>query len=139
LVKEGQRVTVTARGIKDGAEGQIVFISPLLDKETRAARVVAEIVNRDGAWRPGSFVTAAIAVEEQSVPIAVPSSAIQIIGGDKVVFVRTAEGFEKRPVMLGRDDGRLTEIVTGLHPDETIAATNTFSLKAEFLKGQGED
>jgi cobalt-zinc-cadmium efflux system membrane fusion protein len=139
LVKEGQRVTVTARGVKDGAEGRIVFISPLLDKETRAARVVAEIANSDGGWRPGSFVTAAIAVEEQSVPLAVPTSAIQTIGGDKVVFVRTAEGFEKRPVVLGRDDGRLTEIATGLKPGEIIAATNTFPLKAEFLKGQTED
>ena len=104
-----------------------------------AEAVVAEIANSDGVWRPGSFVTAAIAVEEQSVPLAVPTSAIQTVGGDKVVFVRTAEGFEKRPVVLGRDDGRFTEIVVGLNPGETIAATNTFPLKAEFLKGQTED
>ena len=73
----------------------------MLDKETRSARVVAEIANRDGVWRPGSFVTAAIAIEEQPVPLAVPTSAIQTMGGDKVVFVRTPEGFEKRPVVAG--------------------------------------
>ena len=117
----------------------MVLVAFPLRRTIRAARVVAEITNGDGVWRPGSFVTAAIAVAEQSVPLAVPTSAIQTIGGDKVVFVRTAEGFEKRPVVLGRDDGRFTEIATGLKPGEIIAASNTFPLKAEFLKGQAQD
>jgi membrane fusion protein, heavy metal efflux system len=139
VIREGQGVAVTTRGSKDKADGKIVFISPLLDKETRSARVVAEIANPDRVWRPGSYVTAAIVVEEQPAPLVVPSSAIQRIGGEKVVFVRTAEGFEKRVVILGRSDDRFTEIATGLQPGENIAAANTFPLKAEFLKGQIED
>jgi cobalt-zinc-cadmium efflux system membrane fusion protein len=139
IIKEGQGVAVTTRGSKDKADGKIVFISPLLDKETRAARVVAEIANPDRVWRPGSYVTAAIAVEEQPVLVAVPSSAVQTIGGEKVVFVRTTDGFEKRVVVLGRSDDRFTEIATGLQPGEIIAASNTFPLKAELLKGQIED
>ena len=87
-----------------------MFISPLLDKDTRSARVVAEIPNNNGIWRPGSFVTAAIAVEEQNVPLVVPTTAIQTIGDEKVVFVRTSDGFEKRPVVAGRSDDRFTEI-----------------------------
>jgi membrane fusion protein, heavy metal efflux system len=138
IVREGQPVSVTARS-KDKAAGKIVFISPLLDKDSRAARVVGEIANADGVWRPGSFVTAAIAVEQRAVALAVPASAIQTIGGEKVVFVRVPEGFEKRPVVVGRNDDRLSEIVAGLQPGETVAATNTFLLKAEFLKGQVED
>jgi membrane fusion protein, heavy metal efflux system len=138
-IKEGQPVSVTSRGIAEKADGQIVFISPLMDKETRAARVVAEIANTDGVWRPGSFVTAAIAVEQQSVSVAVPASAIQTMDHQKVVFVRISEGFEKRAVVVGRGDGRLVEVVTGLQAGETVAATNTFALKAEFMKGQSED
>src|SRR5262249_3527887 len=56
LIKEGQAVTVTARGANESASGKIVFISPLLDKDSRSARVVTEIANSDGTWRPGSFV-----------------------------------------------------------------------------------
>jgi cobalt-zinc-cadmium efflux system membrane fusion protein len=138
-IKEGQTATITTRGIKEKADGKIVFISPLLDKETRSARVVAEIANSEGVWRPGSFVTAAIAVEEQPVPLVVPTTAIQTIGGEKVVFVRTSDGFEKRLVVAGRGDDRFTEITAGLQPGETIAATNTFPLKAEFMKGGAED
>jgi membrane fusion protein, heavy metal efflux system len=138
-IKEGQPVVITTRAVKEKADGNIVFISPLLDKDTRSARVIAEIANHDGVWRPGSFVTAAIVVEEQPAPLVVPNSAIQTIGGDKVVFVRNSDGFEKRAVVVGRSDHRFTEIATGLRPGEILAATNTFPLKAEFLKGQRED
>jgi cobalt-zinc-cadmium efflux system membrane fusion protein len=138
-VKEGQPVVVTTRAIKNKAQGEIVFISPLVDKDTRSARVIAEIANEDGVWRPGTFVTAAIAVEEQPVSVVVPNSVIQTIGGEKAVFVRTPDGFEKRAVVTGRSDDRFTEIATGLQPGETIAAANTFLLKAELLKGANED
>src|SRR5215510_7259573 len=124
-VKEGQPVVVTTRALKD--------------KDTRSARVIAEIGNHDGVWRPGTFVTAAIAVEEQPVPIVVPNSAIQTIGGEKVVFVRTLDGFEKRAVVAGRSDDRFTEIATALQAGEIIAAANTFLLKAELLKGANQD
>jgi cobalt-zinc-cadmium efflux system membrane fusion protein len=138
LVKEGQAVTIAARGLAE-AEGRIVFISPMLDKETRAARVVAEIANKDGIWRPGSFVTAAIAFEEQRVPLVVPAAAIQTIGAGPVAFVRTREGFAKRPLVLGRTGAGVVEVVSGLRPGETIAVSNTFPLKAELLKALAED
>lgn len=139
VIKEGQSVSITTRDLAEKADGKIVFISPLMDKDTRSARVVAEIANADGIWRPGSFVTAAIAVEEQPIPVAVPAAAIQTINNEKVVFVRTPDGFEKRAVVVGRSDGRLAEITTGLQRGEVVAASNTFLLKAELMKGQSED
>jgi len=138
-IKEGQPVSISARAVTDKVDGKIVFISPLLDKETRSARVVAEIANGDGVWRPGSFVTAAIAVEEQAVPLVIPASAVQTIDNEKVVFVRTPEGFEKRQVGLGRNDDRFVEVVTGLRSGEVIAGSNTFPLKAQLMKALAED
>ena len=139
VIKEGQSVSVTSRGITEKAEGKIVFISPILDKETRSARVVAEIANTTGVWRPGSFITAAIAIRERAVPLAAPTSAVQGMGAGKVVFVRVPEGFQKREVVLGQGDDRMVEVVSGLHAGETIAVSNTFSLKAELMKSLGED
>jgi cobalt-zinc-cadmium efflux system membrane fusion protein len=138
-VKEGQPVSIAARAVVEKADGKVVFISPLVEKDSRSARVVAEVFNGDGIWRPGSFVTATIATGEQPVSLAVPTSAIQTIGNEKVVFVRTAGGFEKRAVATGRGDDRSTEVVTGLKSGETIAVTNTFLLKAELLKTSAED
>ena len=138
-IKEGQRASITTRGTVAKTDGKVVFISPLLDKDTRSARVVAEIANLDGAWRPGSFVTAAIAIEEHPVSLAIPLSAVQSVGGQQVVFVRTSEGLEKRPIVLGRDDGRYAEVLSGLRTGEVVAVANTFVLKAELLKTEAED
>ena len=139
MVREGQPVAITLRGIPEAGEAKIVFVSPLLDRETRAARVVASLPNPDGRWRPGSFVTAAIAVDRRDVPVTVPVSAVQTVDGRKAVFVRTPQGFEKREVVLGTRDGAIVEIISWLAASETIAATNTFSLKAELAKPSDDD
>ena len=138
-VREGQSVAVSIRGGSGVGTGKVIFVSPLLDKETRAARVVAALDNPDRLWRPGSFVTAAIAVQSRQVPVTVPATAVQTVDGRKVVFVRTSDGFEKRDVALGRRDDGMVEVTSGLAAGETIAASNTFPLKAELSKPGDED
>lgn len=139
VIREGQSVTITARGVATKADGKIIFISPIVEKDTRSARVVAELPNDERTWRPGFFVTASVVVEEQRVPLAVPIGALQTIGGEQVVFVRTPDGFEKRSVVIGRRDARIAEVLSGLRAGEQIAVANTFALKAEALKGLAED
>jgi cobalt-zinc-cadmium efflux system membrane fusion protein len=139
LIKEGQLVKISARGLSETTNGKIIFVSPLIDKDTRTARVVAEIQNLDRTWRPGSFVTAAISLSERSVPVVVPATAMQKLKGRPVVFVRTKDGFEKRDVVLGQKEDQFLEIISGLVAGETIAAINTFALKAELSKPKDED
>jgi membrane fusion protein, heavy metal efflux system len=137
FVKEGMAARIRGEGETRG-EGRIVFLSPVLDPETRSARAVVEMPNPDGAFRPGGFVTAEVATEERHVDVLVPRGAAQEIGGESVVFVRTPEGFEKREVVLGRGDQDGVEVVSGLDPGERYAAANTFVLKAEFGKSEAE-
>jgi membrane fusion protein, heavy metal efflux system len=138
-MKEGQPVSISARGLSKTAIGKIIFVSPLVDKDTRTARVVAEIDNGDRSWRPGSYVTAAIALNERTVSVVAPTTAIQKIGGQQIVFVRTKDGFETRNIVLGQKEDQSVEIVSGLTAGETIAVSNTFSLKAELSKPRDED
>ena len=140
-VKEGARVVVTpGPGDDDGkrAEGKVVFVSPLLNMETRSARVIVSLPNADFAWRPGTFVTAEVQISEDAVTARVPKQALQTVEGKKVAFVRTDEGFEKREVETGKADDDAIEIVSGLKPGEEIAIANTFLLKAELGKGEAE-
>jgi cobalt-zinc-cadmium efflux system membrane fusion protein len=139
LIREGQTVSITTRGIAESVEGKIVCIGPVLDKDSRSARAVAQIANGSGIWRPGSFVTAAITFEEQPAALVVPASAVLNIGTATVVFVRMPEGFQKRQVVLGPSDERIVEVLSGLHPGEVIAVGNAFLLKAELLKALAED
>ena len=92
----------------------IIFVSPLLDRETRAARVVASLDNPDHAFRPGTFVTAEIPLAEEHAEVLVPKTALQTIKGERVVFVRNDEDFEARKVTVGREDDRSVEIASGL-------------------------
>jgi cobalt-zinc-cadmium efflux system membrane fusion protein len=105
-----------------------------VDRDTHSARVVAEIANPDGNWRPGSLVRAAVAIAERVAALTVPASAVQTIGKARVAFVRTPEGFEKRTVTLGDSDDRLFEVRSGVREGEIVAVSNTFALKAELLK-----
>ncbi len=135
MVRQGQAVTTTGEADAKG-EGAIVFLSPVLDAETRSARAVAEINNADGHWRPGSFVTAHLATAEQRVEVLVPRDAVQEVEKEKVVFVRTPEGFEKREVALGREDADAYEVIFGLDAGIEIAVGNAFVLRAELGKSE---
>lgn len=134
MARKGQAVAVTGDGGK--GEGRIVFLSPLLDPETRSARAVAELPNADGHWRPGAFVSANLATAEQAVAILVPREALQEVEKEKVVFVRTPDGFEKREVALGREGMDGVEVIFGLDAGTEIAVAGSFALKAELGKSE---
>jgi membrane fusion protein, heavy metal efflux system len=133
-IHEGQDVVVPASENNEIGQARIMFVSPLLDKDTRSARVIALLPNPHEAWRPGLFVTAQIALTGAPAAVLVPENALQTVKGEAVVFVRTAEGFDVRSVKPGRKDGRSVEIVAGLSAGEIIAITNTYTLKAELGK-----
>ena len=139
-VKEGADVTVTPS--QEGGErherGKVIFVSPLLNADTRAARVVVALPNKAMAWRPGTYVTAEVEIATDQVPVRVAKAALQTIEGKRVVFVRTEEGFEKREVELGRSDDEAYEVASGLRAGEDIAVANTFLLKAELGKSEAD-
>jgi cobalt-zinc-cadmium efflux system membrane fusion protein len=55
----------------------------------------------------------------------------------QAVFVAQGLRFEVRPVVAGRTDGRMTEIVSGLAPGDSVVVANAFVLKSELSKGEG--
>lgn len=134
-VKEGQPVSLTGQGGRN-AEGRVIAAGATLDPQTGAARVVAALDNKDGVWRPGDFGSGTIQAGGEVADIAVPSSALQMLNGETVVFVRNAEGFEPRVVEVGRRNSRFAEITFGLFPGEQVATGNTFLLKAEASRGE---
>lgn len=139
-VKEGAEVLIAARDEDAGvrAKGKIIFVSPILNADTRSARVIVSLPNKDLSWRPGTFVSAEIEVGEYPVEMLVNRKALQTIDGEKVAFRRIPEGFERRTVRIGKSDDDSVELLSGLVPGDEIAVANTFLLKAELGKGEGE-
>ena len=95
---EGAPITIRAIGIDGETGAKVIFVSPLLDRETRNARVIASMPNPDHRWKPGTFVTAEIPLGGQASKVIVPRKALQSIRGTSTVFVRDGTGFEARPV-----------------------------------------
>lgn len=137
-VHEGQSIALKASNPSEPIPATIMFVSPLLDKDTRLARVVASVDNPSHLLRPGSFVTAEIPLRTTSSAITVPKAAVQTIKDDVVVFVRTPDGFEPRRITTSREDHQSIEVMSGLSTGERIATANTFILKAELGKSDAQ-
>ncbi|WBT39634.1 MULTISPECIES: efflux RND transporter periplasmic adaptor subunit [Hyphomicrobium] len=136
FAKQGQDVRVEAGQQK--ATAKIIALSPLIDPETRSAKAIAELDNAGLVWRLGDYVNARLLSGEQEANLIVPLAAIQTVGGKSVVFVNEGGGFRARPVTTGREDSVNVEILSGLEFGETVATSNTFTLKAELGKSEAE-
>jgi membrane fusion protein, heavy metal efflux system len=139
LVRTSQRVTITAGATMPAATGTISYLGPLVSEETRTVVVRVVLPNPDGRWRPGLFVTATVTVDETVVPLLIPKAALQRLDGQPSVFVQTSEGFEPRPVTLGRSNETHVEITAGLQVGESYVIAQTFLLKAELGKPKDTD
>ncbi len=137
-VRVGQRVRVKGTDTSLSADGTVVYVAPFgsAANQTLSARVLLE--NSERRWSPGLNVTAEVTLAETAVPLAISSSAVQNLEGRDVVFMLHEDGFEPRPVKLGRSDGEMTEVLEGLAAGDRYAAANSFILKAELGKGSAE-
>ncbi|MDP9520385.1 efflux RND transporter periplasmic adaptor subunit [Pseudomonas putida] len=137
-VVTGRNVTVSAPDLGAQVEGKVNYVGSLLGEQNRAATVRATLANPNGAWRPGLFVNIAVSVERFNAAVVVPESALQTWEEQTVVFARTEEGFEARPVKAGRRDAGQVEITSGLAAGTQVAAAGSFVLKSELGKGSAE-
>ncbi|EKT4529215.1 efflux RND transporter periplasmic adaptor subunit [Pseudomonas sp. TYF_15] len=137
-VVTGRDVRVSAPDLGAEVQGKVNYVGSLLGEQNRAATVRATLANPNGAWRPGLFVNVAVSVDRFEAAVAVPESALQTWEAQTVVFARTAEGFEARPVKTGRRDAGQVEITSGLAAGTQVAAAGSFVLKSELGKGSAE-
>ena len=129
------------------ADGELSFISPVVDEMSRTASARVIVDNTDGALRPGQFVTARVETGDAfavTSAVQVPEASVQLIEGRETVFVPNEGegGFVARPVTTGRRAGEFIEIVAGLEQGDSYVASGAFTLRAELEKsefGDGHD
>lgn len=145
----GAKAWVTVGGASAGMdhkyEGQVAFISPLVDPATRTAQVRIELPgNSVGAAevRPGMFAQVEIvgsnSGEGPTSQVAVPHEAVQTVEGGPAVFVPVVgepNTFQKRAITVGPTVGGLVPVLTGLVEGEKFISAGSFILKAELGKG----
>ena len=137
-VRPGDRVELITN---DGRtiEGRVRAATGVVDPQSRTATVVVTPTAGASTLSPGQLVQARILASGGAAKngVMVPQDAVQTLGQQTVVFVRTRTGFKAQPVQIGSRSGGMAAIVDGLSAGTPIATVNAFLLKAELEKNQG--
>lgn len=119
----GQRVRFTVDGDGDTAHvGTVQRLGPSIDAIDRTLLVEAVVQNEGGALRSGGFCRAELVVGEPAPVLAVPRAAVSSFAGIDRVYV--VEGGKAKDVLvrLGRSEGDLVEVRSGLAAGARVVA-----------------
>jgi len=121
-IRVGQVTRVRVEGDPAEYTGRVVRLSPVFEKQNRTLTVEAEVENRQGRLRAGSFATAEILIDaQQSVLFAPASAVITFAGIEKVLGEKQGRVIERR-IRIGRREGDRVEVLEGVAPGDLIVA-----------------
>lgn len=136
-IEEGSTVEFTVASIpRETFEGEIDFIDPVVNRQTRVATARVEVDNSNGRLKPEMFVSGVVdnPVGAGSNELTVPRSAVLWTGKRSVVYVKQNSGnrttFNLREVVLGPSLGESYVISEGLKPGEEIVVNGAFTVDA---------
>jgi membrane fusion protein (multidrug efflux system) len=105
----------------DRFEGEVYFVSPQLNPETRTALIKARIPNPDHRLRGGMFASLALTLQLRAAAIVVPEPALMSNGDNVMVFVMDEnQTAQMRPVKVGLRLAGKAEITSGLKEGEMV-------------------
>jgi len=130
----GQAVYIRSGDGEAVHEAVIIYRAPVGSRDTQGVLVRALLEDPDAGLAPGLLVTGEVVVDTHQAPVAVRREAIQTFEGRSVVFVREADAFEPRPLVLGARDHEHAEVLEGLAPGTEYVVANSYLVKADLLK-----
>jgi len=135
-IRLGQRASVELEALPGTVvSGQVSYISPMLDMETRTARVRLEVDNATHRLQPGMFATMRL-MSDDARALLVPRTAVLVTGQRTLVFVKRADGMlEPRTVTIGQSTEDGTAVLSGLSAGDSVVASATFLVDAESNLG----
>jgi Cu(I)/Ag(I) efflux system membrane fusion protein len=125
------RFTATARS-DQATDVRIDLVYPIVDAEARTTRVRMQIDNPSHvALRPGQYGSVEFATAAKKT-LTVPRDAVVDTGLATYVFVVRGEGtFSPRAVVLGREEGELVAVESGLSLGDRVVSGATFLIDSE--------
>lgn len=104
-----------------GIEGEVFFINPSIDENSRTVLVKALVPNTERKLKPGQFGKLDLVLEEREGAIMIPDACIRYAGDQASVVVMNPEGkAEFRNVTVGQRYPGRVEITDGLQIDERV-------------------
>ncbi|MBD3674815.1 MAG: efflux RND transporter periplasmic adaptor subunit [Planctomycetaceae bacterium] len=135
LLENGQAVATKLKSLPDQVfPGEITFISPEVDPQSRTVSVRVAMKNEKGKLRIGEYAKASIRVPQSDFDsIVIPRNAVLMAADHCVVYVETEPGrFEIRRIETGAVCGDEVVVVKGLSVGELVATKGNFLLDSQM-------
>ena len=131
-VKDGMAATLMVKAYPELTfTGEVAFIDPELNPETRTLKVHLHFQNPGQLLKPEMFGDVTLAGDERSA-LTIPADAVIPTGERDVVFVSLGGGrFSPREVKLGAKSGDQVEVLTGLVEGEEVVTRANFLIDSE--------
>lgn len=139
-LRRGMPVTVHIPALPEvKLEGQLSYVAPVVDPETRTVEVRMDVPNRDGLYKPDELASMTFNGRANK-ELTVPATAVVREENKDYVFVQMAPArFKMREVTLGEEQGDLRVVRGGVTASEHIVTNGAFHLnnqrKQNAIKG----
>jgi Cu(I)/Ag(I) efflux system membrane fusion protein len=136
-IRKGDRISFTLQS-QPGKEfnGTVSFIDPVINPQTRVARVRLEIPNPGNTLKPEMFATGIVKAHlaTSGNKLIIPRSSVLWTGTRSVVYIKIPEAkepsFVMREITLGPALSNSYVVLDGLKEGEEIVTNGTFSVDA---------
>lgn len=135
-VKIGQKAEVRVPAYPDEVfPGSVIFISDVVDEQSRTIAVRAEVDNAQQRLKPGMFADIGLLLMEDQEALVVPRDAVLEEGRQQVVFVKAGESFVSRTVQTASIDGDCLQVLDGLKAGEEVVTVGNHLLRSRLKQG----
>ncbi|HEY7184389.1 MAG TPA: efflux RND transporter periplasmic adaptor subunit [Blastocatellia bacterium] len=130
LVSIGESVNITLDAYPDQTvSGRVARVADTLDPKTRTIKVMVELDNARGRFKPEMFGRIRHLEAKRETP-ALPVGAIIQDGGKNIVYVEQSKGrFEQREIMIGNRVGDMVAILGGVNVGERVVVDGAMLLR----------
>lgn len=102
-------------------QGKIVRTSKAIDPTSRTLLVEVDVDNSKGELLPGAYTQVHFKLNNTRPSLIVPVSTLMFRAeGLRIGIVQNGDTARLIPVTIGRDDGRVVEVVSGLQPQDEV-------------------
>lgn len=136
-IKTGDRMQFTVQSLPGEVfHGNVSYIDPFINPETRSAKVRIELNNKEGNLKPAMFANGVLhsSIAAEGNELLIPKSSILWTGKRAVVYVkvpgRENPSFRYREILLGPEAGNFYVVAEGLKEGEEIATNGVFKIDA---------
>ncbi len=136
-IKTGDKVQFTLPALPgESFEARVSFVDPVIDAQTRVAKVRVEVNNADLRIKPEMFTNAVLEskIAKELKAVLIPKTAVLWTGKRAVVYIkvkdRESPSFLYREIILGPEAGAHYVVKEGLTGGEEVASNGVFKIDA---------